>query len=94
MQSEKELLWDSLKAELEEKIHLLEEDKHNVDFSSGLWEQRDRSSKRRKADPMDPDRRKKPVTVSGPFIVYMLNEAEILDDWTAIKKALSQRKKT
>ncbi len=65
-----------------------------MDFSSGLWEQRDRSSsKRRKADPMDPDRRKKPVTVSGPFIVYMLREAEILDDWTAIKKALSQQRK-
>ena len=80
----------------------MEEDKHNVDFSSGLWEMRRRggddtlgrpspssSSKRRRADPMDPDRRKKPVTVSGPFVVYMLSEAEILDDWTAIKKALS-----
>lgn len=88
-------MWDSLKAELEEKIHALEEDKHNVDFNSGLWEQSGRSSsKRRKADPMDPDRRKKPVTVSGPFIIYMLDEGDIVDDWTAIKKALSQRKKS
>jgi hypothetical protein len=38
-QSEKELLWDSIKADLEEKIHKLEEDKNNVDFSTGLWEQ-------------------------------------------------------
>merc|ERR1712043_74940 len=37
--SEKELLWDSIKADLEEKIHILEEDKNNVDFSTGLWEQ-------------------------------------------------------
>ncbi len=41
-QSEKELLWDSIKADLEEKIHKLEEDKNNVDFSTGLWEQTSR----------------------------------------------------
>ena len=96
--SEKSLLWDSIKADLEEKIHMLEEDKHNVDFSSGLWEindgnQRYNGGKRRKADPLDPDRRKKPVTVTGPYIVYMLAEELILDDWTVIKKSLSQRKK-
>ena len=33
-QSEKDLLWDSIKADLEEKIHILEEDKNNVD---SLW---------------------------------------------------------
>ena len=37
--------------------------------------------------------RKKPVTVSGPYIVYMLNDADILEDWTAIKKALSVSKR-
>jgi len=42
---------------------------------------------------LDPDRRKKPVTVSGPFIVYMLPETDILDDWTAIRKAISQQRK-
>ena len=31
-------------------------------------------------------------TVNGPYIVYMLHENEILDDWTAIKKSLTQRK--
>lgn len=95
-QSEKELLWDSIKADLEEKIHILEEDKTNVDFSTGLWEQTAssvKSSRRRKADPMDPDRRKKPVTVTGPYIVYMLQESDIIDDWTLIKKSLTQRKK-
>ena len=90
-QSEKDLLWDSLKADLEEKIHMLEEDKHNVDF---LWDATSSKSRRRKADPMDPDRRKKPVTVTGPYIVYMLSEPNIIDDWTTIKKSLSgQRKK-
>ena len=73
---------------------MLEEDKHNVDFSSGLWEQSSGRSRKRRADALDPDRRKKPVTVTGPFIVYMLQESEIIDDWQAIKKSLSQRKKT
>lgn len=93
LQSEKGLLLDSIKAELEDKIHRLEEDKQNVDLSSGLWE-RSGKSRKRKADPMDPDRRKKPVTVTGPYIVYMLTEDDILEDWTAIKKSLTQRKKT
>lgn len=26
------------------------------------------------------------VTVTGPFIVYMLRDIDILEDWTAIKK--------
>ncbi len=91
-QSEKELLWDSIKADLEEKIHILEEDKNNVDFNTGIWEQTAIKSRRRKADPMDPDRRKKPVSVTGPYIVYMLREDEIIEDWTQIKKALTHRK--
>ena len=92
-QSDKQLLWDSLKEELEEKIRLLEEDRQDVDML--LFEQGSRSGeeRRRKADPMDPDQRKKPVTVSGPFMVYMLDELEILDDWALIKKAIAHRKK-
>ena len=90
------MLWDSIKADLEEKIHILEEDKNNVD---SLWEPSyggglgSLKSRRRKADPIDPDRRKKPVTVTGPYIAYMLHEADIIDDWTIIKKALAQRRK-
>ncbi|XP_056298739.1 breast cancer metastasis-suppressor 1 isoform X2 [Pseudoliparis swirei] len=33
------------------------------------------------------ERRKKVALVSGPFIVYMLRDIDILEDWTAIKKA-------
>jgi len=93
-ESEKRLLYDSIKDDLEEKIHILEEDKNNVDFTSSLWELNPIKSgqRRRKADPLDPDRRKKPVTVTGPYIVYMLHESEIIDDWTQIKKSLTQRK--
>lgn len=34
-QSEKMILYDTVKAELEEKIRRLEEDRHNIDISSG-----------------------------------------------------------
>lgn len=37
-----------------------------------------------------PEKRKKPVTVTGPYIVYMLNEMDILEDWAAIRKAKSE----
>jgi len=96
--SEKELLWDSIKADLEEKIHILEEDKSNVDFSTEIWQQTSsdlRHAKRKcqSNDPMDPDYRKKPVTVTGPYIVYLLQDSDIIDDWTLIKKSLAQRRK-
>merc|ERR1712156_1392612 len=90
--SEKQMAKDHIKADLEEKIRRLEEDKHNVDFSTDLWAQSAKRSKKRKFDG-DPDRRRKPVTVTGPFIVYMLQEADILEDWTAIKKSLVTQKK-
>jgi len=90
--SEKTLAHDVIKADLEEKIRRLEEDKHNVDFSTDLWAQSANRSKKRKFEG-DPDRRRKPVTVAGPFIVYMLQEADILEDWTTIKKALVTQKK-
>ena len=92
--SEKSLAYDTIKADLEDKIRRLEEDKHNVDFSTGLWEQTTKRGKKRKTDPGDPDRRRKPVTVSGPFIVYMLAESDILEDWTNIKKSLVSMKKS
>lgn len=33
------------------------------------------------------------MTVSGPYIVYMLKDMEIIEDWTAIKKAVKQEEK-
>jgi len=90
--NEKNIAYEAIKDELEEKIRRLEEDKHNVDFSTDLWAQSAKRSKKRKYDD-NSDRRRKPVTVTGPFIVYMLQEADILEDWTAIKKALVSQKK-
>jgi len=39
------------------------------------------------------DKKKKPVSVSGPYLVYMLNDVDIVEDWTAIKKALAAPKR-
>ncbi|XP_072031408.1 breast cancer metastasis-suppressor 1-like protein-A [Amphiura filiformis] len=94
-ESEKMLLKDALRAELEEKIRRLEEDRHNIDLTTELWnESQALKQKGKKFDSLHPDRKKKPVTVSGPYIIYMLRDHEILDDWTAIMKAkgLSRRK--
>merc|ERR1719422_170986 len=56
--SEKQITHDVIKADLEEKIRRLEEDKHNVDFSTDLWAQSANRSKKRKFEG-DPDRRRK-----------------------------------
>ncbi|XP_059473375.1 breast cancer metastasis-suppressor 1-like protein-A [Neocloeon triangulifer] len=104
-ESEKALLRDMINSDLEEKIRRLEDDRNNTDISSGLWMESlsKRSKKNRHGttggdigsapkDTSPAERRRKPVTVSGPYVVYMLTDSEILEDWTAIKKALTKRK--
>lgn len=83
-QSEKQLAMDAIYEELMEKIRRLEEDRHNVDISWADWGTSTRTSKVRGPG------RKKAVTVSGPYIVYMLREEDILEDWTSIRKALKR----
>lgn len=81
-ESEKSLAWDYYHNELIETIKRLEEDRHNVEINwgeGGEWGSRSRSRSRRKA-----------VTVSGPYIVYMLKPQDIMDDWTIIRKALKR----
>lgn len=82
LESEKLLAWDYYYEELIETIKRLEEDRHNVEISwgeGGEWSSRSRSRSRRKA-----------VTVSGPYIVYMLKPQDIMEDWTIIRKALKR----
>lgn len=95
LESEKALLWDSIKCDLEEKIRRLEEDRNSVDITSDLWnEQVNTRKNKRKTDSLYLGKRKKPVTVSGPYIVYMLHENDILEDWTTIRKALKASKQS
>lgn len=67
-----------------EKIRKLEEDRHNVDISWADWGTNTRTSKVRGPG------KKKAVTVTGPYIVYMLAEDDIMEDWKAIRKALKR----
>ncbi|XP_015785800.1 breast cancer metastasis-suppressor 1-like protein-A [Tetranychus urticae] len=98
-QSEKNLARDQIRRELEERIRRLEEDRNSVDlWGDSLYNPK---KKRRIGNngstyyEVGPsrdqlhllDRRRKPVPVSGPYIVYMLKDSEIIDDWTQIRKA-------
>ncbi|XP_034532497.1 breast cancer metastasis-suppressor 1 [Notolabrus celidotus] len=87
LESERTLLFDAMKSELLEKIRRLEEDRQNVDLTSE-WSDELRGKKCKRKNQLGRSERKKKVTlVSGPFIVYMLRDIDILEDWTAIKKA-------
>ncbi|KAK3732980.1 hypothetical protein RRG08_002588 [Elysia crispata] len=91
MESEKILLFDTILNELQDKIRRLEEDRHNIDITSDLWQESQTMKKKKKTDPLHPERKKKPQTVSGPYIVYMLRDSDVMDDWMLIKKALKQQ---
>ncbi|KAK4003091.1 breast cancer metastasis-suppressor 1-like protein [Daphnia magna] len=96
-ESRKALLMDSIKESLNEKIRRLEEDRNQVgllecdsflksrslhSFGSSPFRSDDKEFKEK-------DKRRKPITVTGPYIVYMLSEADIMEDWTLIRKALT-----
>ncbi|XP_075890258.1 breast cancer metastasis-suppressor 1 isoform X2 [Nelusetta ayraudi] len=87
LESEQALLFDAMKSELLEKIRRLEEDRQSINLNSEWGD--DMRSKRCKRKNLlgRSDRKRKVALVSGPFIVYMLKDIDILEDWTAIKKA-------
>ncbi|XP_067328498.1 breast cancer metastasis-suppressor 1 isoform X1 [Anolis sagrei] len=88
LESEKLLLFDSLQERLLERIQRLEVDRHSVGLNSEWWDNKLRPKHSSKDwDPLRPGKRKKPPLVSGPYIVYMLRDIDIMEDWTAIKKA-------
>lgn len=87
LESERTLLFDAMKSELLEKIRRLEEDRQNIDLTSE-WSDELRGKKCKRKNLLGRSEKKKKVAlVSGPFIVYMLRDIDILEDWTAIKKA-------
>ena len=100
IQSEKQLLKESIRQDVEEKLRRLEEDRNSID--SDIWSESAFSKKKKRygsagagtydsvsRDPINSlDRRRKPVTVSGPYIVYMLKDTDIMDDWNVIRRAL------
>ncbi|XP_028398807.1 breast cancer metastasis-suppressor 1-like protein-A [Dendronephthya gigantea] len=95
-ESEKSALMEIMRVDLEEKIRKLEEDRHNSDISADIWLESHSVKKHKKSsDGFFSEKRKKPVTVTGPYIVYMLRDMDIYEDWAAIRRAkgaLSRRK--
>ncbi|XP_061599559.1 breast cancer metastasis-suppressor 1-like protein-A isoform X1 [Cololabis saira] len=88
-ESEKLLLFDTVQSELEEKIRRLEEDRQSIDITSELWND-EVSGRKKRRDALSPDKkRRRPSVVSGPYIVYMLPDLDVLEDWTAIRKAVA-----
>lgn len=88
LESEKLLLYDALQGELQERVQRLQEDRQSLDISSEWWDDRLHANGSSKTwDSLPPSKRRKAPLVSGPYIVYMLQEIDILEDWTAIKKA-------
>ncbi|CAG4961428.1 unnamed protein product [Colias eurytheme] len=75
--SEKWLAYEMLKEEILEKIRKIEEERHTVDlWSCGAeWGRK---------------RRKRQVTVSPPYVVYMLPDADIMEDWRLVRKLLER----
>jgi breast cancer metastasis-suppressor 1-like protein len=98
LESESLLLKDQIRQDLEEKLRRLEEDRNSID--SEIWSEASAQKAKKKSrfvnaleagpgrDQLSlPDRRKKPVSVSGPYVVYMLRDSEILEDYNLIKRA-------
>ncbi|KAF0023178.1 hypothetical protein F2P81_023808 [Scophthalmus maximus] len=80
-ESEKLLLFDTVQSELEEKIRRLEEDRHSIDITSVSF-----SSRQTFSAPSSEFSLTSPLR---PYIVYMLQDLDILEDWTAIRKAMA-----
>ncbi|XP_041981348.1 breast cancer metastasis-suppressor 1-like protein isoform X1 [Aricia agestis] len=76
-QSEKWLAYESLKEEILEKIRKIEEERHTVD----LWSCGPEWGRKK---------RKRQVTVSPPYIVYMLPDSDIMEDWRLVRKLLER----
>lgn len=76
-QSEKWLAQENLREEIMDKMRRLEEERHAEDLcpSNTEWGRR---------------RRRRQVAVSPPYVVYMLPDAEIMEDWRLVRKLLER----
>lgn len=82
--SEKRAIIDNIRFDIEEKLRHLDEDRNALDYNETPIEHfgltRDHL--------FLPDRRRKPVSITGPYIIYMLREHEIMEDHALIRKAI------
>lgn len=91
-ENEKVLEQWRLREELQEKVKRLQEDRHTVALTSSLWVERNLKKSNRSQRREKGTESQKPVTVDGPYIVYSLREEDILEDWTAIRRAVQASK--
>jgi len=82
--SEKRAIIDNIRMDIEEKLRHLDEDRNALEYTETPVEHfgltRDHL--------FLPDRRRKPVSISGPYIIYMLRDQEIMEDHALIRKAI------
>lgn len=83
-ESERRAIIDNIRCDIEEKLRHLDEDRNALEYTESSVEHfgytRDHL--------FLPDRRRKPVSISGPYIIYMLREQEIMEDHAQIRKAI------
>lgn len=87
---------EQIRLELEDKLKRLEEDRNSSSGDSFFTDcLQSLKKKKRYSAQIDncffrdiPDRRKKPVTVAGPFVVYLLPDSDIIEDYNLIKTAI------
>jgi len=91
-------LKEQLRQDLEDKLNRLNEDRKLLDTEL-FSESHPVKKKRRYTNHHDyvgplgrdqlnlPDRRRKPIAISGPYVVYMLKEQDIMEDYKLIRQA-------
>ncbi|KAJ7417194.1 Breast cancer metastasis-suppressor 1-like protein [Willisornis vidua] len=87
IQSEKLLLYDTVQSELEEKIRRLEEDRHSIDITSDA--ECCKNNYFIKAHANVGDDLQWYIEIAVNFNFYMLQDLDILEDWTTIRKAMA-----
>ncbi|XP_065919760.1 breast cancer metastasis-suppressor 1-like protein isoform X2 [Dysidea avara] len=83
-EEEQRTIRQKIEQEIKEKISQSQEEMVANELSEG-WGSTHR--KRRRLEFSQPEKRKKPSSVSGPYIVYMLREIDILEDVKMIRKS-------
>lgn len=82
--SERRAIIDNIRFDIEEKLRHLDEDKNALEYNETSVEHfgltRDHL--------FLPDRRRKPVSITGPYIIYLLRDHEIMEDHAQIRKAI------
>ncbi|GBP01003.1 Breast cancer metastasis-suppressor 1-like protein [Eumeta japonica] len=83
-QNEKAMVFDALREELRERMRRVEEERHAAE----VWGAGGGGAGG--AGGPGGRRRRRQVAVSPPYIVYMLPDSEIIEDWRLIRKILER----